>query len=63
MTFNTNWKNPSGCEYLCLGCDRDCCIYLDKSDRTLPTQPCDGTKEGGEKICEGIDGKIPEPVD
>jgi hypothetical protein len=63
MPFKTKWRNPSGCEYICLGCDRDCRLYLNGTDRILPTQTCDGSKEGGEEVCGSIEGQIPEPFD
>lgn len=62
MHFKTNWRNPSGCEYICIGCDRDCRLYLDKTNRELPIQNCDGSKEEGKKICGSIEGQIPEPA-
>lgn len=63
MTFKTKWCNPSGCEYICLGCGRDCRLYLNKIDISLPVQTCDGSKEGGEKVCGSVEGQIPEPSD
>ncbi len=63
MSFKTKWFNPSGCEYICLGCDRDCRLYLNKTDKVLPVQNCDGSKEGGDKVRGSVEGQIPEPLD
>ncbi|MDD4804770.1 MAG: hypothetical protein PHN69_06425 [Candidatus Pacebacteria bacterium] len=61
MSFVTKWFNLSGCEYLCTGCDRDCHVCLANPNQEIHPQKCDGTREGGQIVCESIGGQIPEP--
>ena len=46
----TNWKNHYGETHVCVACGLNCHVDLDKPDVHIPSEDCDGTHDGRERI-------------